>query len=53
MQTFFPEDIQQGMVLLHFDAHPNLACPTVPAMACFAPRQAILEPIDEDDSLED
>jgi hypothetical protein len=39
--------------LLHFDAHPDLACPTVPAIACFTPRRAILEPNDDDDSSED
>jgi hypothetical protein len=26
--------------MLHFDAHPDLACPRVPAAACFAPRQS-------------
>jgi hypothetical protein len=25
--------------MLHFDAHPDLACPRVPAAACFTPRQ--------------
>jgi hypothetical protein len=25
--------------MLHFDAHPDLACPHVPAAACFTPRQ--------------
>ena len=24
--------------MLHFDAHPDLACPNVPAMSCFNPR---------------
>lgn len=25
--------------MIHFDAHPDLACPSVPAKACFTPRQ--------------
>lgn len=27
--------------MLHFDAHPDLACPTAPAISCFTPRQPI------------
>ena len=27
--------------LVHFDAHPDLACPNIPAVACFTPRQNI------------
>jgi hypothetical protein len=27
--------------MLHFDAHPDLACPTVPAIACFTPRRLV------------
>ena len=30
--------------MLHLDAHPDLACPaTVPAVACFAPRQVVVD----------
>ena len=25
--------------MLHFDAHPDLACPRIPAVACFTPRR--------------
>lgn len=27
--------------MLHFDAHPDLACPRLPAIACFVPRRPI------------
>ena len=27
--------------MLHFDAHPDLACPTLPAVACFTPRRIV------------
>lgn len=30
---------QVGWSLLHYDSHPDLACPNVPAKACFLPRQ--------------
>jgi hypothetical protein len=29
----------QDWSMIHFDAHPDLACPRLPAMACFVPRQ--------------
>lgn len=33
---------QVGWSLLHYDSHPDLACPNVPAKACFLPRQEFL-----------
>jgi hypothetical protein len=33
---------QVGWSLLHYDSHPDLACPNVPAKACFLPRQTFL-----------
>jgi UPF0489 domain len=33
--------------MIHFDAHPDLACPAIPAVACFTPR----EPVDGEKNL--
>jgi len=33
--------IFQSWTMIHFDAHPDLACPTIPARGCFTPRQTM------------
>ena len=34
---------KQKWSMMHFDAHPDLACPRLPAVACFVPRQYFVD----------
>ena len=34
---------QKKWSMMHFDAHPDLACPRLPAVACFVPRQYFVD----------
>jgi UPF0489 domain len=43
--------LNQDWSMLHFDAHADLACPNVPAVACFQPRRTIR--LDSKSSIDD